>query len=189
MFKVKRKSDGVICALKFVEPKTEAERESIYNEVGIMLLCKENDAILRCFECFDFKERLWIFLEMMDGGALTPMLEEKKGNYPETFCKYVCLRVLQGLRYLHERHILHRDIKSDNILVATDGKIKLADFGYATQLTSESENRISKVGTVCWMAPEMIRSKMKYNYKVDVWSFGIFVVELAQGEPPYINES
>jgi len=97
-----------------------------------MLLCKENDAILRCFECFDFKDRLWIFLEMMDGGALTPMLEEKNGNYPETFCKYVCLRVLQGLKYLHERHILHRDIKSDNILVATDGKIKLADFGYAT---------------------------------------------------------
>ena len=189
MFKVKRKSDGVICALKFVEPKTEAERESIYNEVGIMLLCKENDAILRCFECFDFKDRLWIFLEMMDGGALTPMLEEKNGNYPETFCKYVCLKVLQGLKYLHERHILHRDIKSDNILVATDGKIKLADFGYATQLTSESENRISKVGTVCWMAPEMIRGKMKYNYKVDVWSFGIFVVELAQGEPPYISES
>jgi serine/threonine protein kinase len=94
VFKVKRKSDGVICALKFVEPKNDAERESIFNEVGIMLLCKENDAILRCFECFDFKQRLWIFLEMMDGGALTPMLEEKSGNYPEAFCKFICLRVL-----------------------------------------------------------------------------------------------
>lgn len=154
-----------------------------------MLLCKENDAILKCFECFDFKNRLWIFLEMMDGGALTPMLEEKNGNYPEEYCKFICLRVLQGLKYLHDRHILHRDIKSDNILVSTDGKIKLADFGYATQLTTESENRVSKVGTVCWMAPEMIRGKMKYNNKVDVWSFGIFVVELAQGEPPYISET
>jgi len=71
VFKVKRKEDDAFCALKFVEPKTTAERDSILNEVGIMLLCKQNDAIVKCFECFDFKNRLWIFLEMMDGGALT----------------------------------------------------------------------------------------------------------------------
>ena len=159
VFKVKRKSDGVICALKFVEPRNNQERDSIFNEVGIMLLCKENDAILRCLECFDFKARLWIFLEMMDGGALTPMLEEMNGTHSEAFCKYICLRVLQGLKYLHDRHILHRDIKSDNILVSSTGKIKLADFGYATQLTQEKHRRDSKVGTVCWMAPEMIRGK------------------------------
>lgn len=132
VFKVKRKSDNVICALKFVEPKTVADRESVLNEVGIMLACKENDAIVKCFECFDYKGRLWIFLEMMDGGALTPMLEEMGGHLSESFCKFVCLRVLQGMKYLHDRHILHRDIKSDNVLVSMDGQIKLADFGYAT---------------------------------------------------------
>ena len=84
----------MICALKFVEPKNQQERDSIINEVGIMLLCQENDAILRCFECFDFKGRLWSFLEMMDGGALTPMLEEMGGKHTEDFCKFVCLRVL-----------------------------------------------------------------------------------------------
>ena len=84
----------MICALKFVEPKNQQERDSIINEVGIMLLCQENDAILRCFECFDFKGRLWIFLEMMDGGALTPMLEEMGGKHTEDFCKFVRLRVL-----------------------------------------------------------------------------------------------
>jgi len=132
VFKVKRKEDNSICALKFVEPKTTAERESVINEVGIMLMCKQDEGILRCFECFDFKNRLWIFLEMMDGGALTPMLEELAGKHTEKFCKYISYRVLSGLKYLHERHILHRDIKSDNILVSSDGKIKLADFGYAT---------------------------------------------------------
>ena len=132
MFKVKRKIDDAICALKFVEPKTQQERESVVNEVGIMLMCKANDGIIRCFECFDFKSRLWIFLEMMDGGALTPMLEELSGKHSEKFCKYVSYRVLQGLKYLHDRHILHRDIKSDNILVSSQGDIKLADFGYAT---------------------------------------------------------
>jgi serine/threonine protein kinase len=94
VFKVKRKLDDTFCALKFVEPKNTAERDSIINEVGIMLLCKEGDAILRCIECFDFKNRIWIFLEMMDGGALTPMLEEMGGKHTEEFSKFVCLRVL-----------------------------------------------------------------------------------------------
>jgi len=59
-----------------------------------MLMCQENDMILRCFECFDFKGRLWIFLEMMDGGALTPMLEELGGKHSENFCKYISMCVL-----------------------------------------------------------------------------------------------
>lgn len=94
VFKVKRKKDGAICALKFVEPKNQEQVNSVINEVGIMLMCKENDAILKCFECFDFKGRIWIFLEMMDGGALTPMLEEMAGLHTEDFCKFICLRVL-----------------------------------------------------------------------------------------------
>ena len=95
----------------------------------------------------------------MDGGALTPMIEDMGGKVTEEFCKYVCYRVLLGLKYLHDRHILHRDIKSDNILVSFDGAIKLADFGYATQLTTQQNSRKSKVGTVCWMAPEIITGK------------------------------
>ena len=58
----------------------------IFNEVGLMMLCKDNDGILKCFECFDYKNRLWIFLEMMDGGALTDMLEYMKGYHTEEFC-------------------------------------------------------------------------------------------------------
>ena len=71
--------------------------------------------------------------------------------------------------------------------MATDGEIKLADFGYAVQLTKERTKRHSRVGTVCWMAPEMIRGKTKYEGSVDVWSLGIFALELGDGEPPYIN--
>lgn len=100
-----------------------------------MMACKENDAIVNCFECFDFKNRIWIFLEVMDGGSLTQMIEEMGGKHSEEFCKFVCLKALQGLKFLHDRFILHRDIKSDNILVSSTGAIKLADFGYATQLT------------------------------------------------------
>lgn len=69
-----------------------------------------------------------------------------------------------------------------------DGQLKLADFGYAAQLTLERSNRQTKVGTVCWMAPELIRGKSSYNAKVDIWSFGIFALELAMGEPPYLDQ-
>ena len=71
IYKVKRKSDGMFLALKFVEPKNPDEKQMIKNEVGIMMSCTENDAILRCIEAYDFKKRVWIFRELMDGGALT----------------------------------------------------------------------------------------------------------------------
>mmetsp|Transcript_111105 Transcript_111105/g.153578 ORF Transcript_111105/g.153578 Transcript_111105/m.153578 type:complete len:107 (+) Transcript_111105:203-523(+) len=83
---------------------------------------------------------------------------------------------------------MHRDIKSDNILINSKGELKLADFGYAAHLTQERQNRTSRVGTVCWMAPELIKQKESYSTKVDIWSFGILCMELANGNPPYLNE-
>ena len=95
---------------------------------------------------------------------------------------------MRGLHYLHSNNIIHRDIKSDNILTDKDGEVKLADFGYAAQLTSERAARSSKVGTLCWMAPELIRGERRYGTGIDIWSFGIFAFELAEGDPPYIRE-
>mmetsp|Transcript_78108 Transcript_78108/g.108019 ORF Transcript_78108/g.108019 Transcript_78108/m.108019 type:complete len:219 (+) Transcript_78108:854-1510(+) len=160
----------------------------IKNEVGLMMLCKENEGILKCLEAFDYKNKLWLFLEIMDE-PLTPIVESYQSKYSENCCKYVLLKTLQGLNYLHTRYIIHRDIKSDNILVNMKGEVKLADFGYSVQLTQEKAGRLSKVGTVCWMAPELIKGGREYNTKVDIWSFGIFAMELADGDPPYINET
>lgn len=126
-------------------------------------------------------------MELMDD-ALTAYVQNWWKSYSENICKYVLCRALEGLNYLHERNIIHRDIKSDNLLMSTNGDIKLADFGYAVQLTSEVAGRGSKVGTVCWMAPELIKGERKYTTKVDIWSFGIFAIEMATGDPPYINE-
>jgi serine/threonine protein kinase len=68
-----------------------------------------------------------------------------------------------------------------------EGEVRLADFGYAVQLTEETEARKTKVGTVCWMAPELIRGERKYKTSVDIWSYGVFAIELANGEPPYLK--
>ena len=102
------------------------------NEVGIMMKCK-TDTVVECYEIFEYKKRLLIFLEMLNGGAITPFLEEKAQAHllSENICKYIAVRVLKGLKYLHDKDMMHRDIKSDNILVSMDGDIKLADFGYA----------------------------------------------------------
>lgn len=100
-------------------------------------MVKENEMIVRCFEAFDFKDRLWIFMELLDCGALTQMIATMNGDYSEGFIRYVLNCTLKGLVCLHDRHIIHRDIKSDNILCSSKGAVKLADFGYAVQLTSQ----------------------------------------------------
>jgi len=102
-------------------------------------MCRDSDNIVRCIEAFYFKDRFWVFLEHMDGGELTPMIEELAGAYGENFCRFTCRKVLLTLSYLHEKHIIHRDIKSDNFLVSERGEVKLADFGYATPLTLKRE--------------------------------------------------
>merc|ERR1712137_1068781 len=95
---------------------------------------------------------------------------------------------LAGLGHLHERGIVHRDIKSDNVMVALDGRVKITDFGYGAQLNSEQAKRRSVVGTTYWMAPEVIKAE-SYDCKVDIWSLGMMVMEMYEGQPPYMNEA
>ena len=123
----------------------------------------------------------------MHGGTLTEVLGPTI-DIPESHIAFVCKQMLLGLAFIHRQHRLHRDIKSDNILVDFNGAVKLADFGFAVGLTEEQDKRRSVVGTPYWMAPELIRG-LEYDAKVDVWSLGITAIELAEGEPPHLHEA
>lgn len=125
-------------------------------------------------------------MEFMDLGCLTEILGPEI-SFPESHIAYVCRNVLSALAYLHRTNKLHRDIKSDNVLMNSRGAIKLADFGFAVGLTKEADRRKSVVGTPFWMAPELISGKA-YGGSVDIWSLGITALEMADGEPPYYHE-
>jgi serine/threonine protein kinase len=125
-------------------------------------------------------------LEYIHGGTLTEVLGPSV-PFPEQCIAYVTRVILEGLAFLHRQERLHRDIKSDNILVDFSGAVKIADFGFAVGLSAELAKRKSVVGTPFWMAPELIRGQL-YDGKVDVWSLGITALEMADGEPPYLQE-
>jgi len=144
--------------------------------------------IVQYFDSYVVEERyLWVAMEYLAGGCLTDILEQFDAlKMSEPMIAYVCKETIDGLQYIHSLHRIHRDIKSDNILLGGNGEVKLADFGYAAQLTQQKKKRNTIVGTPYWMAPELIRGQ-DYDQKVDIWSLGIMAMEMAEGEPPYMD--
>uniref|UniRef100_A0A8C0U8X0 non-specific serine/threonine protein kinase n=1 Tax=Cyanistes caeruleus TaxID=156563 RepID=A0A8C0U8X0_CYACU len=158
--------------------------EQVKKEILVMREMK-NPNIVTYLESYLANEAVWLVLEYMDGGSLAMVILMK--TMAVGHIATVCQECLRGLAFLHANNIIHRDIKSGNILLGLDGSVKLADFGSCALLTPEQSKRRSMVGTTCWMAPEVVR-RDPYGPKVDIWSLGIVGIEMAKGEAPYIWE-
>jgi serine/threonine protein kinase len=182
-----KEGDGRQVALKLVKIDNIETFEEIKNEIGLQSLTKHANVVELYAAYSDSQEStICIALELMTGGQLTDFCTPSV-PMQEKCCAYVCKRMLQGLAFMHKNYRIHRDIKSDNVLVDLTGQIKLADFGFAISLTEETNKRTSIVGTPYWMAPELIKGN-PYDFKVDIWSLGITLVEMAEGEPPFLRD-
>ena len=115
-FCVENISDGQKYVLKFLKPKNDKERKEIKKEIGLHAL-SQHETVVKIEESFDFRDRIWTVMEDMEGGEFTSCLEGLGGRQSEAFCKYSLYKVLKGIIHLHSLNIIHRDIKSDNILV------------------------------------------------------------------------
>jgi len=170
-------------AIKATSTSDKTNMKALENEIAMMRL-NQHPAIIRYIGSYFCGHELWIVMEYMAGGSLTELLSYQCLTEPQIAA--VCKECLMALAYIHHNHRVHRDIKSDNVLLGSNGAVKLADFGYMAQLTEETNKRHSVVGTPYWMAPELIRGH-SYDFKVDVWSLGIMAIECAEGEPPYLE--
>nr|XP_014435337.1 serine/threonine-protein kinase PAK 4 [Pelodiscus sinensis] len=193
------KSTGKLVAVKKMDLRKQQRRELLFNEVVIMR-DYQHENVVEMYNSYLVGDELWVVMEFLEGGALTDIVTHTRMN--EEQIAAVCLAVLKALSVLHAQGVIHRDIKSDSILLTHDGKVSAVgtgQLGYllwgqqhlgvpvCAQVNKEVPRRKSLVGTPYWMAPELI-SRLPYGPEVDIWSLGVMVIEMVDGEPPYFNE-
>ncbi|XP_056323294.1 serine/threonine-protein kinase 10 [Danio aesculapii] len=188
VYKAQNQTTGVLGAVKVIEVRSEEQLDDYITEIDILAACRHPN-IISLLDAIFFESWLWILLEYCPGGALDDIMLELERGLTEQQISEVCWQTLQALFYLHQHHIIHRDLKAGNILLTMDGQVKLADFGVSAKNDYTLQKRSTFIGTPYWMAPEVIMCETSkdnpYTSKADIWSLGITLIEAAEMEPPH----
>ncbi|XP_067327789.1 nik-related protein kinase [Anolis sagrei] len=194
VYKGRHVKTGQLAAIKVMNV-TEDEEEEIKLEINMLKKYSHHRNIATYYGAFVKKspegqdDQLWLVMEYCGAGSVTDLVKKTKGNcFKEDWIAYICREVLRGLAHLHLHHVIHRDIKGQNVLLTENAEVKLVDFGVSAQLDRTIGRRNTFIGTPYWMAPEVIacdeNPESTYDYRSDLWSLGITAIEMAEGAPP-----
>uniref|UniRef100_A0A8C1J3N0 non-specific serine/threonine protein kinase n=1 Tax=Cyprinus carpio TaxID=7962 RepID=A0A8C1J3N0_CYPCA len=185
---------GQLAAIKVMDV-TEDEEDEIKLEINMLKKYSHHRNIATYYGAFIKKsppghdDQLWLVMEFCGAGSITDLVKNTKGNsLKEDWIAYISREILRGLAHLHAHHVIHRDIKGQNVLLTENAEVKLVDFGVSAQLDRTVGRRNTFIGTPYWMAPEVIacdeNPEATYDYRSDLWSCGITAIEMGEGAPP-----
>ncbi|KAM8786081.1 mitogen-activated protein kinase kinase kinase kinase 4 isoform 44-T44 [Rhynchonycteris naso] len=194
VYKGRHVKTGQLAAIKVMDV-TEDEEEEIKLEINMLKKYSHHRNIATYYGAFVKKsppghdDQLWLVMEFCGAGSITDLVKNTKGNtLKEDWIAYISREILRGLAHLHIHHVIHRDIKGQNVLLTENAEVKLVDFGVSAQLDRTVGRRNTFIGTPYWMAPEVIacdeNPDATYDYRSDLWSCGITAIEMAEGAPP-----